>query len=91
MSGEVAGETPDARLRRLRLRSWRRGMRETDLLLGPFADATLEQLSPDELDAFESLLLENDQDLYLWISRRYGQPSRFDGIVGRIAAFHGMA
>lgn len=91
MSAEAAGETPDARLRRLRLRSWRRGMRETDLLLGPFADAALEQLSLEELDAFESLLLENDQDLYLWISRRYGQPSRFDAIVGRIAAFHGMA
>ncbi|MBP7002663.1 MAG: succinate dehydrogenase assembly factor 2 [Amaricoccus sp.] len=64
-------------------------MRETDLLLGGFADAELGRLSSDELDAFESLLLENDQDLYLWISRNCGQPSRFDGIVGRIAAFHG--
>ena len=29
------------RLKRLRLRSWRRGMREMDLILGPFADAGL--------------------------------------------------
>lgn len=83
--------TTEIRLRRLRLRSWRRGMRENDLLLGGFADSELARLSPDELDAFESLLLENDQDLYLWISRKCGQPSRFDGIVGRIADFHGMS
>ncbi|MBP7240405.1 succinate dehydrogenase assembly factor 2 [Amaricoccus sp.] len=81
----------DPRLKRLRLRAWRRGMRETDLLLGPFADAELGRLSPSELDAFESLLHENDQDLYLWISRNSGQPGHFDAIVGRIAAFHGMA
>ena len=36
MSG---GETREIRLRRLRLRSWRRGIREMDLILGGFADA----------------------------------------------------
>lgn len=88
---ETPGETGEARLKRLRLRAWRRGMREMDLLFGRFADAELSGLTAAELDDFESLLLENDQDLYLWISRKSGQPERFDDIVRRISAFHGLA
>ncbi|NIP76442.1 MAG: succinate dehydrogenase assembly factor 2, partial [Xanthomonadales bacterium] len=34
----------ETRLRRLRIRSWRRGTREMDLILGPFADARLADL-----------------------------------------------
>lgn len=82
------GETHANRLKRLRLRSWRRGMRETDLILGPFADAALDGLSEADLDRYEALLSENDQDLYLWISRNCGFPSQYDGIVRRILAFH---
>jgi antitoxin CptB len=84
-------EDPADRARRLRLRSWRRGLRETDLLLGPFADAELARLAPQELDDYEALLQEDDLDLYRWISGVRGQPSRLDGIVRRIAAFHRIA
>ncbi len=63
-------ETHENRLRRLRMRSWRRGTKEMDLLLGPYADARLEALSADELDLYERLLEESDQDLYLWVSAR---------------------
>ncbi|MGL4320881.1 MAG: succinate dehydrogenase assembly factor 2, partial [Paracoccaceae bacterium] len=37
-------ETPDARLKRLSMRSWRRGTKEMDLILGPFADAHLSRM-----------------------------------------------
>ncbi|MBU3031683.1 succinate dehydrogenase assembly factor 2 [Paracoccus marinaquae] len=63
-------ETVETRLRRLRMRSWRRGMKEMDLILGHFADGALSGLSGDQLDMYEMLLSENDQDLYLWITRR---------------------
>lgn len=59
-----------ARLKRLRMRSWRRGTKEMDLILGPFADSQLEGLSAEQLDQYEALLAENDQDLYPWISAR---------------------
>ena len=59
----MAGETPQIRLRRLRMRSWRRGMKEMDLILGHFSDDELAGLSGAELDAYEALLSENDQDL----------------------------
>ena len=53
---------------RLRMRSARRGTREMDLILGRFADAALQALPPAELDAYETILSENDQDLYQWVS-----------------------
>lgn len=58
----------EARLKRLKMRSWRRGMKEMDLILGPFADTALAGLSEPDLAAYESLLEENDQDLYLWVT-----------------------
>ena len=65
---QTRSETPESRLRRLRLRSWRRGTREMDLILGRFADAGLEGLAPGLLEAFDMLLSENDHDLYRWIA-----------------------
>jgi antitoxin CptB len=81
------GETPDVRLRRLRMRSARRGTREMDLILGSFAAAALETLPPPLLDAFESVLSENDQDLYHWVSARSRVPAEHEEIVGRIRDF----
>lgn len=60
----------DQRLRRLRIRSWRRGMKEMDLILGPFADGPLAGLSEPMMARYEALMAENDQDLYLWITAR---------------------
>lgn len=76
-------ETPEIRLRRLRMRSWRRGMKEMDLILGRFADEVMADLSPAELDAFEAMLSENDQDLYLWVTARMngGPNAGPDGIA----------
>ena len=53
---------PD-RINRLRFRSWRRGFREADLILGPFADSVVPTLSDAELDDLERLLDQADQDL----------------------------
>jgi antitoxin CptB len=60
-------ETAEARLKRMKMRSWRRGTKEMDLILGPWADAHLAGLSAPELEEYELLLAENDQDLMAWI------------------------
>ncbi|WP_265500297.1 FAD assembly factor SdhE [Paracoccus beibuensis] len=65
-------ETPENRLKRLHMRSWRRGMKEMDLILGRFADDCLSELGDAELDLYERMLGENDQDLYLWVTARIG-------------------
>lgn len=61
-------ETREIRLKRLRLRSWRRGTKEMDLILGGFADGKMTELCDAELDDHEALMAENDQDLYMWFS-----------------------
>ncbi len=58
----------DKRRARLRFRSWHRGTREMDLLLGSFADAHLHAFTPEQLDCYEALLQESDPDLYDWIT-----------------------
>ncbi len=68
-------EEYETRLKRLRLRSWRRGMKEMDLILGQFADKNLADLSLAQLDAHESLMEEADSDLYAWISGRETPPA----------------
>lgn len=81
----------EARLKRLQMRSWRRGMKEMDLILGPFADRHLAGLNSADLDLYETLLSENDQDLYPWITARIsGQhpgPAALSPLLNRIADF----
>ncbi len=60
-------EDPQVRLKRLRYRAHHRGMKEVDLILGPFADAHLGKLNPTEMDAFERLLDVPDGDIYAWV------------------------
>jgi antitoxin CptB len=81
-----------ARLKKLKLRAWRRGFREADLILGPFADSHVSDFSTDELDWFERLLEQPDQDIYDWILERVATPAEFDGpLMNRLKAFRDNA
>ena len=84
-------EDPEIRLKRLQMRSWRRGMKEMDLILGPFADSQLATLSEELLAEYEQVMSENDQDLYRWImARSRGQaegPPEIAGVLDVIARF----
>lgn len=79
----------DVRLKRLKIRSWRRGTKEMDLLLGPFADGPLRDLDDAALDAYEAMLDENDNDLYLWASGG-GEPETHTPILDHVRVFHGI-
>jgi antitoxin CptB len=65
--GDGTDDTAIVRRKRLRFRAWHRGMREVDLLLGPFADARIDGLDEAALGAFEAILTIPDQELYGWI------------------------
>jgi antitoxin CptB len=80
-------ETAEARLKRLSMRSWRRGTKEMDLILGPFADANLVGLGEDDLALYDRLLSENDQDLITWVLGQTAPPTALALLVARIAAF----
>ena len=78
----------ETRLKRLSFRAWRRGFREADLVLGPFADRHARDMTPEQLDAFERLLDVPDQDLYEWIMERCDPPPEHAGeILNQIRAF----
>lgn len=63
----------------------RRGMLELDLLLVPFAENCLSGLSADELEMYRELLREEDQDLFMWLTRRSDAPSpRLQQIIEKI-------
>lgn len=78
-------EAPDTRLKRLRMRSMRRGIKEMDIILVRYADKRLAALTPAELDRYEALLSENDQDLYQWVSGQTPPPEIHADIVTDIA------
>ena len=63
---------------RLRFRAWRRGFREADLILGPFADERAPAMSAAELERFERLLEQSDHDIYAWIVGSSPPPAAFD-------------
>ena len=84
----MTAETPATRLKRLRMRSWRRGTKEMDLILGAFADTRLADLDPAALSAYEALLEENDQDLYRWVSGVEAPPDDHAPTIAALRRHH---
>ena len=82
----------DIRRRKLRFRSWHRGTREMDLLLGRFADVHLDAFGADQLDRFEALLSESDPDIYEWVTGRREPPaSQANDVVMLLRHFSNQA
>jgi len=86
---QASGLSLDARRRRILFRSWHRGMREMDLVLGRFADAQIGNLSDSELDDYELLLEAADRDVFSWVTGEAEIPSLYDTpVLRKIRAFH---
>jgi len=58
----------EIRRKRLLFRSWHRGTREADLILGRFADEHLAGFDEAQLDRYEALLDRADPDIFAWVS-----------------------
>ncbi len=79
----------DIRRKRIRIRAWRRGIREMDLILGGFADAWLDELDEADIAAFEALLDAHDDAAFRWFSGAEPPPAAYDTpLFRKIAAFH---
>jgi len=86
---ELSSERLDARRRRLLFRSRHRGIREMDLVLGPFADAELVRMSEAELDEYERWLDIPDQQIFAWVNGAEAAPAALDtALFRRLVAFH---
>ncbi|MGH6943270.1 MAG: succinate dehydrogenase assembly factor 2 [Geminicoccaceae bacterium] len=81
-------EPTTVRRKRLIYQSRHRGSLEIDLLLARFADRYVARLDPSQLDRYEALLTETDQDLFAWISGRTAVPARHDhDVFGLLCRF----
>ena len=84
-----AADPLDIEHKRLKFRSWHRGTREMDLLLGRFADGSLEDYDAAGLRAYAALLEQPDPDIYDWVSGRGECPEgELRPIVAALTEFH---
>ena len=81
----TAPENPEHRLKRLKMRSMRRGIKEMDLILSTYADRNLPDMDGATLDTYEALLEENDHDLYQWVTGQVAAPAPYTAMIGKIA------
>ena len=81
----MTNEGRDIRIKRLAMRSMRRGIKEMDLILSAYASAHLAAMSEADLDLYEALLEESDHDLYRWVSGQDHAPDNFAGLIAEIA------
>lgn len=72
------------RRKRLKFQSWHRGTKESDLILGRFADHYLETFGESELDAYERLLDCPDPEIFDWISGRAAVPADVESPVTKL-------
>ena len=80
------------RRRRLLFRAWRRGVRETDLIVGRFADAYIETFDDAGLDDFERLIEAPNAALYAWVVGSESVPADYDtAVLAKLKAFHTRA
>lgn len=78
-------ETRAVRIKRLQMRSMRRGIKEMDLILSAYAGRNLNTMDADGLDLYDALLQENDQDLYQWVTGQVNTPDPFSDLIADIA------
>jgi antitoxin CptB len=85
----LSSEGLDERRRKLLFRSWHRGTREMDFMMGRFADAWLGRLSDADLSEFERLIEVPDPELYDWLAGNVEPRATYDtDLLRRMRAFH---
>lgn len=75
-------ETQDieSRMRRCKFRSWHRGTREADYMIGGYFDRYAVGWDESQLAWFEALLDHDDVDVMAWALKTQPVPDRFVGV-----------
>ena len=68
----------EGRLKRLYHKCKYMGVRENDVIFARFAERYLAGLTDEELDQFETLIGQNDWDLFNWVTGKTPVPAEFD-------------
>jgi len=70
-------EDIEKKRKRMIFRSWHRGTREMDLVMGSFADRHVLDFTEDELSQYDEMLNHSDPDLYNWITGKEDVPANY--------------
>ncbi|MEL6641465.1 MAG: succinate dehydrogenase assembly factor 2 [Pseudomonadota bacterium] len=74
------------KVKRLRMRSMRRGIKEMDVILSAYADQHLAALSDEAMATYDALLSENDHDIYSWVTGQGTAPAQYQEIMADVTA-----
>ena len=70
--------------KRLSIRSWRRGTKELDIILGQFSDTNLTEFKISELNLYEQFLSNDDYLIYNWLFGKEDSPKIFKSLIESI-------
>ncbi|WP_207478866.1 FAD assembly factor SdhE [Arenibaculum pallidiluteum] len=84
MTVATSGDALENRRKRLIFRSWHRGTREIDLIMGAFAEQHVPGFGAAEIAEYEALLDLPDLDVYDWLVLRVPVAPEHDGPVVRL-------
>lgn len=79
-------EQHEHRIKRLKMRSMRRGIKEMDLILQRFAESHLETMDDAGLSCYDAMLSENDHDLYQWVTGQVATPDTYADLIRAIVS-----
>lgn len=79
-------ELREHKVKRLHMRSMRRGIKEMDLILPSYAATRLERMDDATLSLYDEMLSENDHDLYQWVTAQTSPPEAFAAMIAEIRA-----
>jgi antitoxin CptB len=77
-------------IKTLLYRSLHRGCKETDILLGRFAQNQITNFSDAELEIYSKMVLEDDVFIYDWILQKIPTPNQYQNLVWSIRKFHNL-
>ena len=67
--------------KKLLYQSQNRGCRETDLIIGSFAQQYINEMTEDELHEFQNILEISDTDFYDWYTKKKPLPNEYKTIL----------
>jgi antitoxin CptB len=70
--------------KKLLIRSWRRGTKELDLILGGFSNNNVSKFEMAELDLYERLLSNDDYVIYNWLFGKEESPKIYYSLIKQI-------
>ena len=70
--------------KKLSIRSWRRGTKELDLILGQFSQENLINFEMSELELYEQFLSNDDHLIYNWLFEKEDSPRIYKNLVKQI-------